>query len=144
MFGGFLVFFTRSRIETAAQAIADPVERLRFLRSATRRSHTASWVAAVLVVLLAVPQGSGIAARRSLKAAVPAHTHVATGDIPNVWLVERAADYEVYSNGLRIENELAVANEPRSYRLIDRNNPYSRGPERTVPAGIVFHTTESE
>jgi hypothetical protein len=105
-------------------------------------------------------------------------------EIPNVWRIEWARDYEVYSNGLRIENQLAVANEPRSYQLVSvedwtvgqtpwsarvppdplaaqPHQPYP-GTEkptgasaadqgvrptvllRTQPAGIVFHTTESD
>ena len=35
-------------------------------------------------------------------------------DIPNVWAVEQTKGSDVYSNGLQIENRLAVANEPRT------------------------------
>ncbi len=63
---------------------------------------------------------------------------------PNAWLVEKAGDYETYSNGLRIERRFEVANVPRRYLVFD---PVSYEPLatdwRTEPAGIVFHTTES-
>src|SRR5262249_53702875 len=56
---------------------------------------------------------------------------------------EQTKGYDLYSNGLRIENELAVSNKPRSYRPVSRDTE-SFGPLRTQPAGIVFHTTESD
>jgi hypothetical protein len=49
----------------------------------------------------------------------------------------------MYSNGLRIENELAVAHEPRSYVLSGLDDGGPVGPRRELPSGIVFHTTES-
>jgi hypothetical protein len=64
-------------------------------------------------------------------------------DAPNVWPVEQTKDYDLYSNGLRIENRLAISNEPRSYRLLARGSGLA-GPIRTQPAGIVFHTSESD
>jgi hypothetical protein len=50
---------------------------------------------------------------------------------------------KLYSNGLRIENRLAISNEPRSYRLLARGSGLA-GPIRSQPAGIVFHTSESD
>ena len=64
-------------------------------------------------------------------------------EILNVWLVDKTADFEVYSNGLRVETQLSVANEPRWYSPIARTED-GHGPRRSQPAGIVFHTTESE
>jgi hypothetical protein len=61
----------------------------------------------------------------------------------NIWPVEHTGEYDLYSNGLRIENRLEISNEPRSYRLIARESGVS-GPFRTQPAGIVFHTSESD
>ena len=78
---------------------------------------------------------------------------------PTSWRIEWSRDYEVYSNGLRIENQLAVANEPRwPYQLLERGEDWVRQGDqsqpdagkrssvllRTQPAGIVFHTTESD
>jgi hypothetical protein len=56
--------------------------------------------------------------------------------------VEQTGDYDLYSNGLRIENRLAVSGEPRSYSLVDLDSG-TPGPRRSEPAGIVFHMTES-
>ena len=61
-----------------------------------------------------------------------------------VWKVEQAAGYEIYSNGLRIDRQYLVNGWPRRYRALERNvDPPVAGPERTDPAGIVYHTTES-
>jgi len=64
--------------------------------------------------------------------------------VPEVWLVEETPAAEQYSNGLRIERKYETANEPRRYEVyaLGREN---EGPveERTAPAGIVFHSTES-
>jgi N-acetylmuramoyl-L-alanine amidase len=65
-------------------------------------------------------------------------------DIPNVWLVDKTNDFELYSNGLRVETQLSVSNEPRWYSPIARAEETQIGPRRSQPAGIVFHTTESE
>ena len=54
--------------------------------------------------------------------------------------MEHGPDYEVYSNGLRIENRFLTPNEPRSYVIFRNGLPSER---RTKPAGIVFHTSES-
>jgi len=64
--------------------------------------------------------------------------------VPRIWIVEAGADFDLYSNGLRVENQFATSTEPRRYRAFLRG-PQDRGaaPWRTDPAGIVFHTTES-
>ncbi len=63
----------------------------------------------------------------------------------NVWQVEARGDFEIYSNGLRIENRFAVSTRPRSYRVYRTSSPQEpAGDVRTRPAGIVFHTTESQ
>src|SRR5215472_4946439 len=51
---------------------------------------------------------------------------------------------EVYSNGLRVDTRFAVQNHPRSYLAFPMDRPaQTEGVQRSVPAGIVFHTTES-
>jgi len=62
--------------------------------------------------------------------------------VPKVWLVERKAGLEIYSNGLRIDDEFLTSTRTRSYRAFDRQTWRPLGSE-TRPAGIVFHTTES-
>lgn len=62
----------------------------------------------------------------------------------DVWLVESADSYELYSNGLRVENEFTVPNEQRFFQLLDRQANMEPMPEwRSEPVGIVYHTTES-
>jgi len=64
----------------------------------------------------------------------------------DVWQVERNHDFETYSNGLRIDDRYAVSNEPRTpYPVYGRTSADSaRSDERSRPAGIVYHTTESD
>jgi hypothetical protein len=59
-----------------------------------------------------------------------------------VWLVEGKPALDVYSNGLRIENEYRTATRTRAYRSFDRIS-WGASAIETQPAGIVFHTTES-
>jgi len=77
----------------------------------------------------------------------PAHTSPVTVRVeqtPEIWQVEKTGDFETYSNGLRIDNRFAIANHPRSYRAFSALQAEDiRGERRSVPAGIVFHTTES-
>jgi hypothetical protein len=56
--------------------------------------------------------------------------------------VEQKGPLEIYSNGLRVENEFRTATRARNYRAFSRQSWGSLGVE-TQPAGIVFHTTES-
>jgi hypothetical protein len=70
-----------------------------------------------------------------------------TREVPipaSVWQVEKSAESEVYSNGLRIDTRFEVATHPRSYLAFPSGAAGSRGPvRRSMPVGIVFHTTES-
>jgi hypothetical protein len=61
-----------------------------------------------------------------------------------IWLVEHGADYEVYSNGLRIEDEFVSPNVRRAYVVFtNMSSPETHSEVRSEPAGIVFHTSES-
>src|SRR5579871_1409090 len=137
----------QSRIESQAGRIQDPIARLRYLRGshAPRQSSHSRWMACTFVALLASSQAADFAARRSTPLnPPPAPAVMAAAPTPSVWPIEETKDHEIFSNGLRVEDSLEVANEPRSYRLVDRSDPPASGPERTVPAGIVFPTTESD
>jgi hypothetical protein len=58
--------------------------------------------------------------------------------------VEATQGFDLYSNGLRVENQFATASGPRKYLAFARNPEGPEAPQwRSVPAGIVFHTTES-
>jgi hypothetical protein len=58
-----------------------------------------------------------------------------------VWLVEKSGDWETYSNGLRIDSRFLASTHPRSYTEFPAQG--GTPAQRTEPAGIVFHTTES-
>jgi N-acetylmuramoyl-L-alanine amidase-like protein len=64
----------------------------------------------------------------------------------SVWLVQTTPQFDLYSNGLRIEEQYITFTEPRRYLAFARahTDPIaSAGEWRSVPAGIVYHTTES-
>ena len=69
---------------------------------------------------------------------------VATRSLPHVWQVEANDQFDLYSNGLRIENRFQTSTQTRSYLAFPRAQTETHAWERrTQPAGIVFHTTES-
>lgn len=140
-------------IEWRARRISDPVERLRFLRLvaggnylktrlATARVRGGAIVLLLLALLAPIQPNSGANSLRFHRSLAPAAPE-APDRISNVWMVEKKAGYEIYSNGLRIETRFAVAGEPRAYRLYDRVRREETSIERSTPAGIVYHTTES-
>jgi N-acetylmuramoyl-L-alanine amidase len=154
-------------VDRVASHIHDPVRRLRFLKAVSpappppaedeqpRRPVMRICLATVagLVVLFAVISLS------RLVASVRTHDSSATAPAPSlavaavepatavrpaadVWLVEKSGDSETYSNGLRIDSRFEVATHRRSYLAF----PAAGGDpaRRSDPAGIVFHTTESQ
>ena len=141
------------RIEKQAQEISDPLERLRYLREATgngtppasrrRWLLLASFVLAVAVIPLHTTSNANVRRPQDLSVR-PGAARQAGADAPNVWLVDKTNEFEVYSNGLRIETLLSVSGEPRWYSLISHNPEAKLGPRRSAPAGIVFHSTESD
>jgi hypothetical protein len=151
-------------IERKAGQIIDPVERLRYLQRSARfgrpRLHPAiSWRKrrlpalglALLLVCLLTPgyKASHVMPRFSL--GLLAHVSAAGADVfPDVWLVDKNSDFETYSNGLRIDDHFTAPAQKRLFYPV-----YQRGgaiadidpdqPEwRSEPAGIVYHTTESD
>jgi hypothetical protein len=62
----------------------------------------------------------------------------------DVWLVEETPDYQLYSNGLRLDNTYLITNTHRFYQVLDREHGLETSSTwSSQPAGIVFHTTES-
>jgi hypothetical protein len=133
-----------------AAAIADPVARLRFLRAwATIRERRGAlarrWSLLLALVLITaatmVPKASHSSGSPAVVRLPPVPRVADAGTVSNVWLVEKTADSETWSNGLRIDNHYLVATHLRSYLAFpaDGNSPI----RRAEPAGIVFHTTES-
>jgi hypothetical protein len=60
-----------------------------------------------------------------------------------IWLADRGDNWELYSNGLRIETLYTVAGESRRYRIHQR----ATGVQPAIhnkPVGILFHTSESD
>jgi hypothetical protein len=133
-----------------AQRIADPVERLRFLRrhapgvqpAASSNNRRRTLWAGGGVLALAVVLGASYTVEPP---PVPRATSASPVQSPiaDVWLVDTKPGFETYSNGLRIETDATVTNGLRHGVVFDANDP-----ERTIPlngpVGIIYHTTESD
>jgi hypothetical protein len=146
-----------------ARQIHDPVGRLRYLRSVAPSACKSRWKSRKTIGFIGLLAFGLILAPLSLRmlgaanAAVPAPIpRVAPPPVPlqlleqeapavpEVWRVETGSDFEIYSNGLRIENQYAVTHRKRAYRAFSREYQEGSGGERrTEPVGIVYHTTES-
>ena len=147
-------------VEACASLIRDPLLRLKFLRRAKMgppkpqpRTRWPATALAALAFLIAAGISAPILLPRAVReprpgprpAARPAGPTRPSGSVPKVWLVEQTADSETYSNGLRIERRLAGGGAPRRYRAFAREaNDGSRWMWRSEPAGIVFHSSESD
>jgi N-acetylmuramoyl-L-alanine amidase-like protein len=60
-----------------------------------------------------------------------------------IWLVEKGPQWELYSNGLRIDTGLTVKGTPRAYRVFNEDGTLD--PQvQTAPVGLLFHTSESD
>jgi N-acetylmuramoyl-L-alanine amidase len=147
--GGHLQALSRvSAIERRARSFPDPIDRLRYLRqatgAATKYPSRRTWTAWCALALLLLTWRSDAIVRHPSGPVVhaPSLVRPVSEAAPNIWPVEQNSDYDLYSNGLRIENRLAISNQPRSYYLIARGTG-ARGPLRAQPAGIVFHISES-
>jgi N-acetylmuramoyl-L-alanine amidase len=156
-------------VESRAEQIQDPVQRLRYLQtsmgSVTGQPvlHAARyWRArrfavvglALLFGCLLIPKYKASSGGKA-SLAPPPITHVsgaagaelASQDvIPNVWLVDQTHDFEMYSNGLRVDDRYVKPNQKRIfYPVYQRGAIDAAQPEwRSEPAGIVYHTTESD
>jgi hypothetical protein len=142
--------------EWTAGKIKDPVARLRYLQQkfGPSSSHAVPrrtrWKAVSLLPALACLFIPGFKASNTasnfndelLPPSLPHLTAPAVDVFTDVWQVEKTGDVEVYSNGLHIDDRYAVSNDPRTpYPVFLQNEPNS---PRTQPAGIVYHTTESD
>jgi hypothetical protein len=153
------------KIEQRADQIADPVERLRYLRHATAeepnrpRSRTrgivrhAGWLALAAGLVFAPgprPKSSAGTFERErglLITGSPIETSATspiTTDHSNVWRVDRSETSEVYSNGLHVDLAFQISNRPRArYPIFSLAGASAAIKTADTPAGIVFHTTES-
>jgi hypothetical protein len=146
-------------VDWRAAQIEDPVERLAYLRSKMGRTRSvpasrSPWkrltFGAVVIVAfsLAIPTPSVTSDVSRETSRTQLFLEKRAGRLPSsfasVWLVEEGSDYEVYSNGLRIDTGFQVTNQRRFYQILDRSNDLTPLPEwRSQPVGIVYHTTES-
>ncbi len=73
-------------------------------------------------------------------------SQTASDVLPNVWLVDQTHDFETYSNGLRIDDRYVTPNQKRIFYPVYQQGAIDAAqPEwRSEPAGIVYHTTESD
>jgi hypothetical protein len=132
-------------VEWKARSIADPVARLRYLQH--RKALIApklNWRAVSLIPALACLFIPGFKASNSSdELYVPPKPHTGVDVFTDVWQVEKTGDFETYSNGLRIDGRYSVSNETREPYPVFRQFAIDT-PLRTTPAGIVYHTTESD
>jgi hypothetical protein len=104
---------------------------------AIQRDPPAPLVAAPLAVAPDIPQ----APVEPLPESLPAD---ALGLVPGtIWLADRGPGWELYSNGLRIETTYAVSGQQRDYRIHHRDGALATD-RYSKPAGILFHTSESD
>jgi hypothetical protein len=163
--------FVGALVECRARRIQDPVQRLRFLQGSVgsitgqpllhaqkpgRLRKLAVLGVALLFGCLLIPKykaSSGVKAAAApplARTAAPAwatQTDSASSDaFPNVWLVDQTHDFETYSNGLRVDDRYLTPNQKRIfYPVYQRAAIDASQPEwRSEPAGIVYHTTESD
>jgi hypothetical protein len=145
-------------IEWRARQIDDPIERLGYLRRSVKlRPVSPHRNLRRICMLLGALVITGLVSTRYFPVAtadgqlppVPVaaihSSRAAEAAVPKVWLVEQNKDYDVYSNGLRIENRFRTTGDPRSSGRLDRRKPEQGLKISTAePVGIVYHTTESE
>jgi hypothetical protein len=159
-------------VESRAEQIQDPVQRLRYLQNSMRsitgervlHASKPSRSRRLAVLGLALLFGCLLIPKyRASTGVKPALAPLPTADvkraaaefaslgaipdvIPNVWLVDQTHDFETYSNGLRVDDRYVKSNQKRVfYPVYQRGAIDASQPEwRSEPAGIVYHTTESD
>jgi hypothetical protein len=151
-------------VEWRARRVADPAQRLQFLQSRMARGsgNPHRWrkgafnrVPAPAITLglalagaaLLQPWGSSpVVAKvdRSRSTSGKLFPRPSADSQSRVWLVQAGSDSDLYSNGLRVENQFATSSAARKYlAFASAELEPGAGEWRTEPAGIVFHTTES-
>jgi len=144
-------------LEFRARHFADPADRLHFLRGKVARISDGAGgrreatqfrqaclrhirrgcVTAVTLLVAFENTETTLVVPRKPKAKQP------TGQIR---LVQTTPQFDLYSNGLRVEEQYATSTAPRRYLIFPAHHagPIGLGAQwRSEPAGIVYHTTES-
>jgi N-acetylmuramoyl-L-alanine amidase len=146
-------------IERIAARINDPVTRLRFLNAAvpasaaSQRRARARLLYALVLLLVILPVSALLLLKGAGREPMPSRPAARLGrpaprppspSSAQVWLVDKTADSEVYSNGLRVDTRFAVSNHLRGYLAFPLDSRgRGTGVRRSEAVGIVFHTTES-
>ena len=150
----FLKPIAQKIIELRANRIPDPVKRLRYLQKRISMAPPAPksrgkapilLFLALLASLLVAYKPSTTEARQSF-VPLPRVSTAGADVFTAVWLVDQTKDFEIYSNGLRIDDRYSVAADRRPAYQVYRHSAIDPAqPEwQTAPAGIVYHTTESD
>jgi len=151
-------------LEWRARGFSDPADRLQFLRrnlhsSPSRHSRlrralehlpvlavTFGLVLAAGMLLTSGRRALGVTATANARPVAPnrklADASYTAAPVPRVWLVQSNPQFDLYSNGLRVENQYATSGQPRRYLALARTATVT-SEWHAEPAGIVFHTTES-
>ena len=149
--------FKTSLVVWKAQRFRDPIEKLAYLQGIAKTGSPAASrrlqvyrhgrIGLLLVVFLGLRMQTVTDASAGfpvLKQTLKAHELQPDPAPASVWRVENGPDYEVYSNGLRLENRFLTPNVARTYVLFREGAaPGTLTDWRSEPAGIVFHTSES-
>jgi len=140
-------------LEWRAMLVTDPVERLQFLQRARASPVRKNRRSALLIVTLAFAAASAAFVEPVWRhSALPRSRFTATLHLGqksetapgHVWLVESNERFELYSNGLQVQNQFVTGTQARAYRAFARDGLDTYASKlRFDPAGIVFHTTES-
>ena len=150
-------------LEWRAAWTSDPVKRLQFLQRARASPISAprslslgtitvglaflvltflglAWASAALVQ----PTWKRTASPQPRFTALPRSSQKPEAVPGRVWVVESNDRFELYSNGLRVENQFVTNTQPRAYLSLSREDMDEHPARlRFDPVGIVFHTTES-
>lgn len=139
-------------LELRARHVSDPADRLEFLRRNLARMEAKEQrqPAPFLHTCLRDIQRACVITITILLAVVNTETTTILPHRPKtghqIWLVQKTPQFDLYSNGLRIEEQYATSTAPRKYLVFAANHARSLAAAaqwRSDPAGIVFHTTES-
>jgi hypothetical protein len=143
-------------IDVRAAKIRDGVRKLKFLRRELRETDlyeedstpavpTSAVLATLITAFAFALTGTNVSKYPQLVETRPALVAAAAAkqSVEKIWLVEKTPDYWVYSNGLQIRTEYLAESRVRHYPTWSRRGLVQDATESAIPAGIVFHTTES-
>lgn len=143
-------------IDVRAAKIRDGVRKLKFLRRELREADlfedvctpvlpTSAVLATLIVACAFALTGTNVSKHAQRVETRAARIAVAPTkqSVEKIWLVEKTPAYWVYSNGLQIRTEYLAESKVRHYSTWSRRSLVQDTAESAIPAGIVFHTTES-